>query len=41
MKLFLGMHRTLQSAFADFLCYEIGWIDIFSEERTDAWRDDQ
>lgn len=37
MKLFLGMHRTLQSAFADFLCCEVGWIDIiFSEEGTGA-----
>lgn len=33
MKLFLGMHRTLH----DFLCCEVGWIDIiFSEEGTGA-----
>lgn len=38
MKLTLGIHETVQSAFADFLCCEVAWIDtlIFSKEGTDA-----
>lgn len=28
MKLTLRIHGTFQSAFADFLCCEVGWIDV-------------